>query len=140
VDSVPHTEAAIGALRESRERSVLAERGCERSEVSRSVIERTEDALRVRRAPSGDVAERLGLCQRPADSSTNGSRLADALARDVERAPDLVEGARVLATEPVAKLEHEAFAPVGEVLGARAAPPGEDLGGRSYGDSGASRR
>src|SRR5881398_1807556 len=32
--------------------------------------------------------------------------LADPLARDVERPPDLVERARMLAVEPVAKLEH----------------------------------
>src|SRR5688500_11771351 len=36
--------------------------------------------------------------------------LADALARDVERPPDLVERAGVLSTEPVAKLEHAALA------------------------------
>src|SRR5215218_1749514 len=41
--------------------------------------------------------------------------LADALARDVERPPDLVERARVLAAEPVPQLEHAALA-VGEVL------------------------
>src|SRR5438552_18842964 len=41
--------------------------------------------------------------------------LADALARDVERAPDLVERARMLAAEAVAQLEHPALA-VGEVL------------------------
>ena len=41
--------------------------------------------------------------------------LADALARDVERPPDLVERARVLAAEAVAQLEHAALA-VGEVL------------------------
>src|SRR5687768_5926284 len=41
--------------------------------------------------------------------------LANPLARHVERAPDLVEGARVLAAQPVAELEHAAFA-VREVL------------------------
>src|SRR5919197_5835019 len=41
--------------------------------------------------------------------------LADALARDVERPPDLVERARVLAAEAVPQLEHAALA-VGEVL------------------------
>src|SRR5687768_14271755 len=41
--------------------------------------------------------------------------LADPLARDIERAADLVEGARVLAAEPVAELEHAALA-VGQVL------------------------
>src|SRR3954469_17555065 len=41
--------------------------------------------------------------------------LANALARDVERPPDLVEGTRVLAAEAVAKLEDPTL-PVGEVL------------------------
>jgi len=41
--------------------------------------------------------------------------LADALARDVERAPDLLEGARMLAAKAVAQLEHAPFA-VAEVL------------------------
>src|SRR5215216_5870364 len=41
--------------------------------------------------------------------------LADALARDVERPPDLVERARVLPAEPVPQLEDAALA-VGEVL------------------------
>ena len=41
--------------------------------------------------------------------------LANALARDVERAPDLLEGVRVLAAEAVAQLEHAALA-VAEVL------------------------
>src|SRR5436190_22478628 len=41
--------------------------------------------------------------------------LADALARDVERPPDLIERARMLAAEPVAQLENSALA-VGEVL------------------------
>src|SRR4051794_39501779 len=41
--------------------------------------------------------------------------LADALARDVERPTDLVERARVLATEAVAQLEHAALA-VAQVL------------------------
>ena len=36
--------------------------------------------------------------------------LADALARDVERAADLVERARLLAVEPVAQLEHHPLA------------------------------
>ena len=55
--------------------------------------------------------------------------LADALARDVERAPDLVERARVLAAEAVAQLEDAALA-VGEVLQRLAQRLlGEDLGG-----------
>src|SRR4051794_32365151 len=41
--------------------------------------------------------------------------LADALARHVERAPDLVQRARVLAAQAVAELEDAALA-VGEVL------------------------
>src|SRR6476619_26260 len=41
--------------------------------------------------------------------------LADPLARDVERAPDLVERARVLAPEAVAELQHPPLA-VAEVL------------------------
>src|SRR5690606_28351312 len=41
--------------------------------------------------------------------------LADALARDVERAPHLVQRARVLAAEAVAQLQHAPLA-VGEVL------------------------
>ena len=49
--------------------------------------------------------------------------LADPLAGDVEGPPDLVEGARVLAAQSVAKLEHAALA-VGEVLqGLASAPP-----------------
>src|SRR5918998_739826 len=36
--------------------------------------------------------------------------LADALARDVERAPDLVQRARVLPAQPVAQLQHAALA------------------------------
>src|SRR5256885_13561230 len=55
---------------------------------------------------SGDVAE--------LDRVGDGSQLlqalvldlADPLARDVERPPDLVEGARMLPVEPVAKLQH----------------------------------
>src|SRR5258705_8899611 len=89
----------------------------------------TEDALSVRERPSGDVAELLGLCQRLQLLQRLVLDLADALARDVERAPNLVEGAGVLATEPVAKLEHAAFA-VGEVLERLAQRLlGEDLGG-----------
>src|SRR5512133_2265307 len=53
--------------------------------------------------------------------------LADALAGDVERPPDLVERARVLAAEAVAKLEDPALS-VGEVLeGLAQGLLGEDL-------------
>src|SRR3954467_7757868 len=63
----------------------------------------------------GDVAELLGLRERLQLLERLVLDLADALARHVERAPDLVQGARVLAAEPVAQLEHAALA-VGEVL------------------------
>src|SRR6266545_1900568 len=55
--------------------------------------------------------------------------LTDALARDVERASNLVEGARMLAAEPVAKLEHAALT-VGEILeGLAQGLLGEEVGG-----------
>src|SRR5688500_8349268 len=55
--------------------------------------------------------------------------LADPLARDVERAADLVERPRVLAAEPVAQLEDAPLA-IGEVLERLAQRLlGEDLGG-----------
>src|SRR5436190_16570035 len=55
--------------------------------------------------------------------------LADALARDVERAADLVERARVLSAEAVAQLQHAPLA-IGEVLQRLAQRLlGEDLGG-----------
>src|SRR6187551_3812077 len=55
--------------------------------------------------------------------------LADALARHVERAPDLVERARVLPAEAVPQLEDAALA-VGEVLQRLAQRfLGQDLGG-----------
>ena len=63
---------------------------------------------RGRRAASGD-AEVLELLERLVFD------LANALAGDVERAPDLVERARVLATEAVAQLEHAPLA-VAEIL------------------------
>src|SRR5437899_11339963 len=54
----------------------------------------------------GDVAELLSLGEALELLERLVLDLADALARDVERPPDLVERARVLAVEPVAKLEH----------------------------------
>src|SRR4051812_1922862 len=64
---------------------------------------------------SGDVAELLGLRERLQLLQRLVLDLADALARDVERPPDLVQRAGMLAAEPVAQLEHPALA-VGEVL------------------------
>src|SRR5215213_5691958 len=63
----------------------------------------------------GDVAELLGLRERLQLLERLVLDLADALARDVERAADLVQRARVLAAEAVAQLEHAALA-VAEVL------------------------
>jgi hypothetical protein len=61
--------------------------------------------------------------------------LADPLARDVERAPDLVECARMLAADPVAQLEHAPLA-VAEVSSAsRSASLVRSSTARSYGDS-----
>src|SRR5215210_4294417 len=65
--------------------------------------------------PLRDVAELLGLRERLQLLQRLVLDLADALARHVERAPDLVERARVLPAEAVAQLEHAALA-VGEVL------------------------
>src|SRR5919107_4995454 len=62
-----------------------------------------------------DVAELLGLRERLQLLQRLVLDLADALARHVERAPDLVERARVLAAEAVPQLEHAPLA-VGEVL------------------------
>src|SRR5690242_6750206 len=64
---------------------------------------------------SGDVAKLLGLGQRLQLLERLVLDLADALAGDVERPPDLVERARMLAAEAVAKLEDTPL-PVGEVL------------------------
>src|SRR3984893_5659515 len=74
-----------------------------------------------------DFAEVLELLERLALD------LADPLARNVERAPDLLECARVLAADAVAQLEHAALA-VGEVL-ERVAQGllGEDLHGALVG-------
>src|SRR5690349_4182877 len=67
------------------------------------------------RALLRDVAELLGLGEALELLERLVLDLADALARHVERPPDLVERARVLAAEAVAQLEHAALA-VGEVL------------------------
>src|SRR3954470_13260493 len=61
-----------------------------------------------------DVAKLLGLSEALELLERLVLDLADALAGDVERPPDLVEGARVLAAQPVAKLEDTPL-PVGEV-------------------------
>ena len=85
----------------------------------------------------GDVAELLRLGEGLQLLQRLVLDLADALARDVERAADLVERARVLAAEPVAQLEHAALA-VGEVLQRLAQRLlGEDLGGALVGRLGA---
>src|SRR5215210_1190546 len=62
-----------------------------------------------------DVAELLGLRERLQLLQRLVLDLADALARDVERAAHLVQRARVLPAEPVAQLEDAPLA-VGEVL------------------------
>src|SRR5205823_9191639 len=66
-------------------------------------------------APLGDVAQLLRLGQRLQLLQRLVLDLADALARDVEGPPDLVERARVLPAESVAQLEHAALA-VAQVL------------------------
>jgi DNA-directed RNA polymerase sigma subunit (sigma70/sigma32) len=64
---------------------------------------------------SGDFAKLLRLCERLQLLQRLVLDLADPLAGDVEGPPDLVEGARMLAAESVAQLEHAPLA-VGEVL------------------------
>src|SRR3954452_16472221 len=91
---------------------------------------RTYTGTRVGARPgSGDVAELLRLGQRLQLLQRLVLDLADALARDVERAADLVERARVLAAEPVAELEHAALAVAQILEGLEECFLGEDLGG-----------
>src|SRR6476661_2262312 len=92
-----------------------AVRGGRRTDRRRGARRRPAGVCLSVRAPLGDVAQLLRLGQRLQLLQRLVLDLADALARDVERPPDLVERARVLAAEPVAELEHAALA-VGEVL------------------------
>src|SRR5947207_4248771 len=62
------------------------------------------------RAALGDVSQRDGVRERAQLLQALILDLADALTRDVERAADLVERARMLAVEPVAQLEHAPLA------------------------------
>src|SRR5439155_6228585 len=57
-----------------------------------------------------DVLQRLGLCERAQLLQALVLDLPDPLARDAERPPDLVQRARMLAVQPVAKFEHAALA------------------------------
>src|SRR3954452_1392657 len=83
-----------------------------------------------------DVAQLLGFSQRLQLLQRLILDLANALARDVEGAPDLVERARMLAAQPVAELEHAALA-VGEILERLAERLlGEDLRGPLVGGLG----
>src|ERR1700716_3117920 len=59
---------------------------------------------------SGDVAQLLRVRERPELLQPLVLDLADPLARHLERTADLVERARLLAVQPVAKLEHAALA------------------------------
>src|SRR5450755_1778702 len=63
----------------------------------------------------GDVAKLLRFGQRLKLLQRLVLDLADPLARDVERPPDLVQGARMLTAEPVPQLQHAALA-IGQVL------------------------
>src|SRR3954447_1204463 len=56
-----------------------------------------------------DVLQRLGFCERPQLLQALVLDLPNPLACDVERPPDLVQRARMLAVEPVAELEHTAL-------------------------------
>src|SRR4051812_5890204 len=80
-----------------------------------------------------NIAELLGLREGLQLLERLVLDLADALARDVERAPDLVEGPGVLPAQAVAQLEHAPLA-IGEVLQRLAQRLlGEDLGGALVG-------
>src|SRR5437868_3467661 len=77
---------------------------------------------RLERCPDGldggvlsDVAQLLGFSQRLEFLQRLVLDLANPLTRDVERAPDLIERARMLSTKPVAQLEHATLS-VGEVF------------------------
>src|SRR5204863_7855874 len=70
---------------------------------------------RLRSAGLRDFAQLLRLGQRLQLFQRLVLDLADALAGDVERPPYLVEGAGMLAAQPVPELEHAPLA-VGEVL------------------------
>src|SRR4051812_30132506 len=81
------------------------------------------------RSPLSDVAELLSLREGLQLLQRLVLDLADALARDVERPPDLVERARVLPAQAVAQLEDAALA-IAEVLQRLAQRLlGENLGG-----------
>src|SRR4051794_3272917 len=83
-----------------------------------------------------DVAELLSLGEALELLERLVLDLADALARHVERAPDLIQRARVLPAEAVPQLEDAALA-VGEVLQRLAQRfLGEDLGGTLVGGLG----
>src|SRR4051794_23635367 len=64
---------------------------------------------------SGDLAQLLRLSQRLQLLQRLVLDLADALTGHVERAPDLIQRPRMLATEAIAQLQHSPL-PVGEVL------------------------
>src|SRR5205823_3193224 len=91
----------LGIRRSSDSSSIQAGSGCASATADEStgVLRYVAELLR--------FGERLELLQALVLD------LADALAGDVEGAPDLVERARVLAVEPVAELEHAPLA-VGE--------------------------